>query len=44
MLKSDAYIDKLREIGIDGFISKNVPFAKLHDALLSIIQKMHRVI
>jgi len=38
MHSSEAYTSKLKEIGVDGFISKKQPFAKLNDALLNIIQ------
>jgi len=38
MHNSETYTNKLKEIGVDGFISKKAPFAKLNDALLNILQ------
>ena len=40
MPKSDAYVSKLMEIGVDGFISKHAPFAELNYALLNIMKKI----
>jgi DNA-binding NarL/FixJ family response regulator len=39
MFKSDAYIGKLKEMGVDGFISKSASFSELNDALISIMKK-----
>ena len=35
---SDSYTARLKEIGVDGVISKKQPFAKLNDTLMNIIQ------
>jgi DNA-binding NarL/FixJ family response regulator len=35
MPKSEAYISRLMEIGVDGFISKKAPFEELNKALLN---------
>jgi DNA-binding NarL/FixJ family response regulator len=39
MPKSDTYINKLMEIGVDGFISKKAPFEELNKALLNLVKK-----
>lgn len=39
MPKSETYINQLMEIGVDGFISKKVPFEELNKELLNIIKK-----